>query len=101
MISFMTAGISCTGKKVPLKKAMGMIKKLEYVAVSSWDLASIPVITPKLAKRKQVSRRVTAKRAEREKRDEVRRPTTIMRAEAKSPLTMPARTSPTMMDEEW
>jgi hypothetical protein len=88
-----------TGKNVPLKNAIGMTKKLEYVAVSSWDFVTIPTITPKLAKRKQFRSKAITNHEVSEKSGEDIKPTTMIKDEAKIPFAMPASTSPVMMEE--
>jgi hypothetical protein len=79
---------------------MGITKKLEYVAVSSWDFVTIPTITPKLAKRKQFKSRAITNHEVSEKSGEDIKPTMIIKDDAKIPFAIPARTSPVMI-EEW
>ena len=67
-INFCTSqGISSIGKKVPLKKAMGMMKKLVKLAASSWERDNSPTMTPMDADKKQFS-----SQAERKITDKVR-----------------------------
>ena len=97
MIGLINAGTLSKGKNVPLKNAIGMMKKFEYIDVSSGDFARIPVTTPRFAKRKQLRSRVITKRGVTENPEGVKKPTMIINNDAKMPFTMPASTSPTMM----
>ncbi len=90
-------GTRSNWKNVPLKNAIGMIKKLEYVPVSSCDLDRIPTMTPRLANRKQLISKATMKAGDIENDPEIY-PMAMIKAEANSPFTIAASTSPMRME---
>ncbi|ODA44879.1 hypothetical protein THER_0369 [Thermodesulfovibrio sp. N1] len=67
--------------------------------MSSWDFVIIPVITPRLANIKQLNKRVTTKIRFMEKFEGTTKPTVIISRDAKSPFTIPARTSPIIIEK--
>ena len=59
----------------------------------------MPVMTPRLANRKQFKIRAAPNSKLMENSRDAAKPTMMIKDEAKRPFTMPAMTSPIMMDE--
>ena len=93
----MNSGNLSIGKNVPQKKAIGIIKKLEKVDVSSCDFAQNPEITPKQAKIKQFSTKISKKIGLWGNPTPKIAPAIRIKLEAKSPRTTPDKTSPSIM----
>jgi hypothetical protein len=90
-------GIFSNGKNVPQKNVIGIIKKFENVAVSSWDLARQPEITPKDAKTKQFSTQAIRNTGFLGNPVPNIAPAIRIKLEANIPLTTPAKTSPSII----